>query len=218
MKVFITGMGRSGTSMVTDLLQMCNLYLGNNLLQPRKDNPKGFFEDLEFLAINKEIFRLNSNGGGGGHKPPKEIKVLPDKLITKMKQFIDKWPKDKIVGWKDPRTCITFPIWEKLIQPEKIRVVIVSRPFDEIAQSLKKRHGIKIIDGMNLCSFYMKSIYENLGKTKWMQTFFHNYFSPDWINELKGLTEFLGLNLPDNLNLLKDSIDINLWHHGRNKG
>lgn len=199
--------------MVTGLLQTCGLYLGNNLLPPRKDNPKGFFEDLEFLAINKEIFRLNSGGGGGGHRPPKEIKILPDKLITKMKQFIDRWPKDKIVGWKDPRTCITFPVWKKLIQSEEIKVIIVLRPFNEIAQSLKERNGIKTIDGMKLCCFYMKTIYKNLGETKWAQTFFHNYFSPDWINELKGLTQFLGLNMPDDLNFLRDFIDVNLWHY-----
>jgi len=217
MKVFITGAPRSGTSMVTGLLQLCGLYLGNNLLPARKDNPKGFFEDLEFLAINREIFRLNSEGEGGGHRPPKEIKVLPEELLNKMKQFISKWPKDKIVGWKDPRTCITFPVWKKLIQPEEIRVVITSRPFNEIAQSLKIRNGIKIINGMNLCWFYMKTIYENLGKTNWTLTFYHDYFNSNWISEIKGLIESLGLNTPGNLNPLRDFTDINLWHYGRNK-
>jgi len=215
MKVFIAGMHRSGTSMVTGLLQKCGLYLGNNLKPPRKDNPRGFFEDLEFLAINKEIFRLNSNGGGGGHKPPKEIKVLPDKLITQMKQFIDKWPEDKIVGWKDPRTCFTLPVWKKVVSPEEIKVVIVSRPFEEIAQSLEKRNGIKIADGLNLSWLYVKTLYENLDKTKWVQTFFHDYFSPDWITELKALTGFLGLNIPNNLNPLMHFIDVNLWHYRR---
>jgi len=210
LKVIITGMGRSGTSLVTGLLQMCGLYLGNNLLLPRKDNPKGFFEDLEFLAINREMFALNSNGGGGGQKPPKEIKVLPDKLITQMKQFIDNWPKNKIVGWKDPRACITIRIWKKFIEPEKLKVVIVRRPYSEIANSLNTRHNMNKITGLKLCKIYYHAIDENLSEIDYVNTFYHNYFK-DWIRELKMVSDFIGLEIPKNK--IESFIDIKLWHN-----
>lgn len=213
MKVFIAGMHRSGTSMVTGLLQMCGLYLGDNLNPPRKDNPKGFFEDFGFLALNREIFALNSDGKGGGHRPPKEITVLPDDLIRRMKEFIEEWPKDEVVGWKDPRACITLPIWRRLIYPEEIRVVVTSRPFIEIARSLNNRHGMKMRVGMNLSQFYMRALHKNLEDTKWIETLYHNYFKADWIIEIKALVKFLGLNMPEDLSPLKNFIDIKLWHY-----
>lgn len=212
MKVFIAGMHRSGTSMVTGLLQMCGLYLGDNLNLPRKDNPKGYFEDLGFLAFNRKIFALNSGGKGGGHRPPKEITTLPDDLKKRMMEFIGKWPKDEVVGWKDPRACITLPIWRRLIHPEEIRVVVTSRPFIEIARSLKDRNRMPLLVGMNLSQFYMRALHKNLEDTKWIKTFYHNYFGVNWIIEIQALVKFLGLNMPGDLNPLENFIDINLWH------
>lgn len=215
MKVIITGMSRSGTSMIAGLLQMCDLYLGENLKPAKSDNPKGCFEDLEFLAINREIFRLN-NGGGG--KPPKNISPLPSDLIVRMQRFISKWPRNILVGWKDPRACITVKTWNELISPERLKVVFVSRPHTEIARSLNKRHGMSEAKALKLCEFYYQKAKENLVKSgvyegiEHIYTFYHNYFK-NWRRELEVVTKFLGLNISEDTNKIEEFIDIKLWHN-----
>ncbi|GAH44134.1 unnamed protein product [marine sediment metagenome] len=210
-------MARSGTSMVIGLLQICGLHLGGDLKPPKTDNPKGYFEDLEFLAINREIFRLNN---GSGSKPPENVNPLSADLITRMRQFISKWPKDVLVGWKDPKVCITARLWNEIIRPEKLKVVLVSRPYSEIAKSLNKRHGMSEAEARKLCEFYYQKAKSNLMKSEGYEgiehiyTFYHNYFK-SWQRELQIVTKFLGLNIIENTKKIEEFIDINLWHNRR---
>ena len=59
----ITGAHRSGTSMVARLLHTCGLDLGPkaDLMPPAFDNPDGFWEKLNFVAMNDEL--LNELSG-----------------------------------------------------------------------------------------------------------------------------------------------------------
>ncbi|MHA1290984.1 MAG: hypothetical protein ACTSPB_26685, partial [Candidatus Thorarchaeota archaeon] len=133
MKVIICGMHRSGTSMVAGLLQLCGLYLGNNLLNGLRDNARGHFEDREFLGLNIEILRANKTSW----RQCKPVSKVPKAIIEKMAQFVAKWPTDRTVGWKDPRACLTLKFWKQVIEPEELGVVLVFRPFIEVAMSLK---------------------------------------------------------------------------------
>lgn len=217
MKVMITGMARSGTSMVIGLLQICGLHLGGNLKLPKTDNPKGYFEDLEFLAINREIFRLNN---GSGSRPPENINPLSAELKARMQRFISKWPTNVLVGWKDPRVCITVKVWNEIIHPERLKVVVVSRPHIEIAKSLNKRHGMSEAEALKLCEFYYRKARENLVKSgvyegvEHIYTFYHNYFK-NWEREFQIVTKFLDLNIIENTKKIEEFIDINLWHNRR---
>src|SRR5579862_8116620 len=70
MPICVAGMSRSGTSMVTRLLHECGLYLGpeSDLLAPSPDNPEGYWEHREFLAINTDL--LNHLQGDWDVAPP----------------------------------------------------------------------------------------------------------------------------------------------------
>src|SRR5262245_37878566 len=58
--ICVTGMHRSGTSMVTHLLHVCGLHLGDESLlkAAADDNPEGFWEHEEFVGINDELLAL----------------------------------------------------------------------------------------------------------------------------------------------------------------
>jgi len=43
--LILTGMHRSGTSLMASILQSAGVNVGKNLLEPDKRNPHGFFED-----------------------------------------------------------------------------------------------------------------------------------------------------------------------------
>ena len=53
--VVVLGMHRSGTSAITRGLEVLGVNLGDNLYPAAIDNPKGFWEDNDFLGINEEL-------------------------------------------------------------------------------------------------------------------------------------------------------------------
>ena len=61
----VLGMHRSGTSMLTHMLSLLGVELGEPLQPPSFDNPKGFWENRFFQALNIKILQLagcNENG------------------------------------------------------------------------------------------------------------------------------------------------------------
>ncbi len=53
--LIITGMHRSGTSLTAEFLQKISLDLGNNLLKGNYWNPKGYFEDIDFVEFKRTV-------------------------------------------------------------------------------------------------------------------------------------------------------------------
>ena len=199
-------MHRSGTSMVTGILKKCGLHLGSNLLMGARDNPTGHFEDRRFIRINERILRVN---GGFWHTPPKKIRRWP---MADMKAFIKSWPKNRLVGWKDPRTCITLEGWVKAIEPEPVTVVYVVRPMAEVAASLKKRNGFPEAKSKKLYWEYIRRALKNLEGLDWMATSYHSYFK-DWEKELAPILKFLGISMPKDKIKIESFIKEELWHH-----
>src|SRR5438874_1070820 len=67
--VCILGMHRSGTSLLTRMLNLMGVHLGPEqlLMQPNSSNPKGYWEHDGIVSLNDEILaRL----GGSWDKPP----------------------------------------------------------------------------------------------------------------------------------------------------
>ena len=55
--VFVLGMHRSGTSMLTHMIEASGYHSGDNLQPPGSDNPNGYWEDLVVLNINESLLR-----------------------------------------------------------------------------------------------------------------------------------------------------------------
>ena len=53
--VLVLGMHRSGTSALARAVQMLGVYLGNNFLSPRPDNPTGYWEDKHICDLNERL-------------------------------------------------------------------------------------------------------------------------------------------------------------------
>ena len=82
MKIFVMGMHRSGTSMVTGILSRCGMKIGKNLLMGAKDNPKGDFEDRRFININNDILIRNK---GRWDSPPLDMNYVNQKERMNLK-------------------------------------------------------------------------------------------------------------------------------------
>src|SRR5215813_4067818 len=116
-------MHRSGTSLIASWLSALGVDLGQELLPPDKDNPRGYFEDLGFLEFQRRLLSECCLPHDGGH---------PDWGWTESEQLSRETLKGLIPaarslvvsrtegppglwGWKDPRTTLLLDFWDTLL-------------------------------------------------------------------------------------------------------
>jgi len=139
-QLIVLGMHRSGTSMVTRLINLMGAYAGPEelLLASDKENPKGYWERSDVVATNEAILRLSGCTArivadwNLGHPPvlAQEIVVATRSIVSSMEEFRP-WVM------KDPRLCLTLPCWIPLLDAP-VAVLIYRDPL-EIVRSLKTR-------------------------------------------------------------------------------
>jgi hypothetical protein len=197
--VFVLGMHRSGTSSFTKLLSSLGIYLGNNLMAPQADNPKGFFEDNTFQVYNSRLLQsVSENGNYGlfsiGQNFPNETEIQ-----SNLSEYIQKeYSHAEIWACKDPRLCLTFSSWEKVLEDSGVEYSFLSpvRNPLEVAFSLEKREGRSIEFG--LIAWYIYTFYALIHAQK-APTCFVQYQS--LFNETRPVIEkvarFLGKNSKD---------------------
>lgn len=193
--VCILGMHRSGTSMVSRILNICGVYLGESgeiMSEPVMiSNQKGHWENLKVLEINEEILNLF---GGSWDDPPEfpenwERDFRLADIEKKAIEFREKMNRRSVVwGFKEPRTCLTLLFWKKIIP--NMTYVIPIRSSIEVAWSLKKRDGFTLLKGIKLWAIYWGSILKNTNSEKKIFTLQKNYIV-DWKKELGPIIEFI---------------------------
>ncbi len=142
--ILVCGMHRSGTSLVTKSLEVLGVELGDNLLPPADDNPKGFFEDIEINQLNiKMLDEIGIAWHSLSMPSQEEIKQLITKGYNKTAKEIlySKLVNTKIFGLKDPRIVQLLEFWNIVFDELNIKVnyIIVVRNPLSVAKSLQKR-------------------------------------------------------------------------------
>jgi len=195
MIVCITGMHRTGTSMVSRLLNLCGLYLGEeqDLIPGAEDNPEGFWENKKFHQINEDIL---STLGGSWDMPPEfkkgwENSEMLSELRIRAKKAIDEMAGHGDWGWKDPRNSLTLPFWRKLI-PDFKTVICLRNPF-EVYQSLARRGYSSSRFTYALWLTYNQMVLAFTKPEARIITHYDAYFQHPQV-ELKRLADFLGMN------------------------
>ncbi len=147
--VIIVGMHRSGTSMLTRMLEQLGLFVGKK----KEINHEALF----FLWLNEWLLKQS----GGAWDNPKPIRHLLNNtqvraLTVDYIRYLIKTPRvvsylgcgkylryrtpanlDIPWGWKDPRNTFTLPIWLDLFPDAK--VIHIYRNGIDVANSLKVR-------------------------------------------------------------------------------
>jgi len=151
----VLGMHRSATSLIAGGLARAGVNMGQRLLGKRKSNPKGHYEDLDFLELNDKILKAN---GGTWRKPPDIID--PGKLSPAARALVEaKMGDSELWGWKDPRTALTFALYEPFLGDDAHLVCVFRRPVN-VARSLNSRNSIPIPNGVALTNTYNRAILE----------------------------------------------------------
>jgi hypothetical protein len=158
--VLVIGMHRSGTSALARGLQMLGVYLGNNFLDTRPDNPTGYWEDKNIYELNERLLaalglkweEVALIDDTRWHRP--EIEVLLAEAVEYLRsQFVS----HPLWGFKDPRTIRLLPFWQSVLRRLDVHecyLVVIRNP-RSVAQSLLKRHGMDEITAHFLWLVYM---------------------------------------------------------------
>lgn len=157
MQIFVMGMHRSGTSLLTRVINMMGAYCGPEHLFLGADthNSSGYWERQDVVRINEQLLELMSlSWYAPGHEDLAAI-TIPDtisKIISRLLLGIDAH-RPWII--KDPRMCLTLPVWRPHL--ELPVAVVCSRHPKYIAQSLCRRNRMPLEYGVALWERYSVS-------------------------------------------------------------
>ena len=205
MIIVVLGMHRSGTSLVSGILSKMGVNMGKKLLKASVENPKGYFEDIEFFNLNKKI--LEEAGGSWNLPPNKEVllKVMK-KNENKFEDIINRKNKNSTLwGWKDPRTILTIDGYINFLSPKKTKFIIVFRNPLTIAYSLekkkKKKFRVEVIDGLELSNIYSHELVRFIKKYPRYNKLFLAYESilKEKEESVKKISEFVGIEASNDI-------------------
>jgi hypothetical protein len=121
--MMITGMHRSGTSLISQWLYRCGLDLGNKLVTADSGNEDGHFEDSEFVELHSRLLKKRKLSKWGFvekqiyHFNSHESAAV-ESLVRRKNTEHEQW------GWKDPRTALFLPLYEKVLPGANTLVIV----------------------------------------------------------------------------------------------
>jgi hypothetical protein len=137
--VLVLGMHRSGTSLATEILGKLGLWIGTeqHLIGASPYNPRGHFEMLAGVEFNNEVLR---HAGGTWDHPPSIESI--DALAPTIRPSVDAWFGGRSAwAFKDPRLCLTLPVWIPALAACDVRIVYIRRDPLAVARSLVTRNA-----------------------------------------------------------------------------
>ena len=136
----VTGMHRSGTSLIANYLHHCGLSIGTNLLVPSRHNTAGYYEDVDFIKFHDDI--LSAAGDSCYLETRQELFVIDEHHKKQARRILAEKSSQGVWGWKDPRTVLFLESWVTLC-PEARFLFVYRRP-EEVLRSLRKRRDSKL--------------------------------------------------------------------------
>jgi hypothetical protein len=202
--------------MIASLLHTCGLDLGprKDFLPPAENNPQGFWESRSFLRLNDAI--LKELGGSWDAPPGREAAGWENEpgllqLRKKAGELISRFEGREPWGWKDPRNCLTLPLWQVLM-PEMKVLICVRNPL-AVAESLWVRDGISYADALVLWHTYNRRVLAAAPVEQRLITHCETYLHDPRV-ELRRVLQWAGLSVTEGeLTRACQRIDPSLVHH-----
>jgi hypothetical protein len=135
----LTGMHRSGTSLLGRFLQKSGVDVGDELLGPHPSNPHGHYEDVQVLEFHRRVLKRQFAGEEqwiwSAPTTTDDDRRAAAELVAARRQKGRPW------GFKEPRTCLFLDFWRELV-PEA-RFLFVFREPSAVVDSAARRRGLE---------------------------------------------------------------------------
>lgn len=147
---------------MSSILQSAGVDLGKQLLPASEgNNARGFFENMEFVSFHEEV--LTALGASRLGFTTKGDLVIPDSFGSRMETLVvANQSKDRIWGWKDPRTTLFMECWAQKL-PDAAFLLVYRTPW-EVVDSLFRRGDPDIQDNprlaLDMWTTYNKKVLE----------------------------------------------------------
>ena len=218
--LLVLGMHRSGTSAFTRVLNLHGVALGENLMPAGPDNPSGFWEHADVVAVHERLLAALERSWD-------DPRLLPDNWLasaaaqTAFDALVAIVQRDfaGVPLWavKDPRLCRLLPLWQRVLERcgVALRVVLVSRPPKEVVGSLARRDGLPPPIGELLWARYLlESVQASSGCRRVLLRY--DALLADWRTQLQQVAQVLGVELhasADAARQIDAFLDPQLRHH-----
>jgi len=153
-------MHRSGTSALTRVINLLGVDLGQNLMQAKPDNVKGFWEEEEVVGLNDKLLSAFGRRWDDVREFPPgwwdEKEFLPYR--EKIAEILNReFGPSALWGLKDPRLCRLVPLYRTILHEMgcDVKAVLVLRDPMEVAKSLHAREGMPLYYGLLLWIRYV---------------------------------------------------------------
>ncbi|WP_419319458.1 sulfotransferase family protein [Caulobacter sp. ErkDOM-E] len=207
----VAGMHRSGTSAMARLLSLSGATLPERVMAPAADNPAGFWEPWEMVALNDRILASFDSSWDDVFtlRLADHAAALKSTFLDDAKAFVKaNYGAADLLVIKDPRASVLAPFWREALTEsgiEPLYVIMVRNPL-AVAQSLSKRNAFSTQKSVLLWTSYMLAVERD---TRGFDRLFVDYDAmlDDWRTALAAVESALGQALPRSADAAAADID-----------
>jgi len=195
--ILITGMHRSGTSMLAGLLYKAGADFGSpeNFYPADRWNPDGYFEQRDIQRINIKL--LHGSWGKLSYLclPSPQTVLSRGRRLAETLAAVSKRIENQVV--KENRFCITLPAWQQAgLELEKV-IICLRNPWD-VAYSLKKRNRLPVAIGFKLWHDHLVRILDaSEGIDRRLFLYENVVIDPPSTKEFTDILNFMGMSLEE---------------------
>jgi O-antigen biosynthesis protein len=153
--LIVLGMHRSGTSALAGMLSHLGVAFGPRLLPPSPDNPRGYWEHADIVALHHQLL-ADVGYGWDDLRPLPPGFFASEAACRARRQLAAILTRDfsgaALWGVKDPRLCRLVPLWLPLFDEMAAmpRFILALRHPRDVAASLAARDGLAVERGLLL--------------------------------------------------------------------
>lgn len=144
--ILVSGMHRSGTSLLTRVLSLLGATLPATLIPGREEkNDADYWEGRHIVDLNQRIINSNGSWWGGWQRLGSDRLGKRDELVEQAREVIrTEFGSAELIVIKDPRVSRLIPVWAEALEAEGYRCahVLALRDPGRVAASLKRRDGL----------------------------------------------------------------------------
>ncbi len=214
------GMHRSGTSLLTRIINLLGAAVPENLMSAASDNPIGYWESEPVAQFNNDLLKLSGNTWKTyGSMPEFFFDFLKSGTYQdKAKALIEQeFGEKSLIVLKCPRICRLFPFWEYVLTQAgyEVHPILIVRNPAEVYQSLAARaltpsfSSASIVQEEHAALLWLRYVLDSERYTRYAQRYLvqYNELIRDWHYVLNDLISFLSLPLSIKSEAIKNEVN-----------